>query len=242
MKQMLIYEQVTPVSVEQHGKHAWEAPAGFDFARHTNSVPVMAQEFSLAAMHYPIVFGQANDGVVPAVVLGVRDSENVFVGKDGSWDAQYIPAFIRRYPFVFGTDGKSDTFTLMVDEGAAGFKKNGKGEMLFDDKGGQTDFLKNVLTFLGEYQAQSQLTQAFCKLISDLGLLEVSEAHVPLPNDPERRLNGFQMVNREKLQNLPAEKVAELNKSGALELIHLHLFSLNNLMRLQEKMAKAAAS
>lgn len=241
MKQMLIYEQVVPVSIEQHANHAYLAPAGFDFARHTNSVPVMAQEFSLAAMHYPIVFGQANDGVVPAVVLGIRDSENVFVGKGGVWDAHYIPAFIRRYPFVFGTNEQAETFTLMVDEGAAGFKKNGKGEKLFDAKGGQTEFLKNVLNFLGEYQAQSQLTQAFCKKLTELELLEASEAHVPLPGDPERRLNGFLMVNREKLQNLPADKVAELNKTGALELIHLHLFSLNNLMRLQEKMAKAVA-
>jgi hypothetical protein len=204
-------------------------------------VPLVVAEFGPAAMNYAIVFGQASDGVVPAAVLGVRDQENIYVKADGSWDAPYVPAFIRRYPFVFGADQKAEVYTLMVDESFPGFNQSGKGERLFDSDGEQTAYLKNVMAFLSDYQAQTDATTAFTKTLSELNLLEEAEAHLPVPSDPERRMRGFLIINRDKLRALPADKLAELNKSGALELIHLHLFSMMNLGRLQEKMSAAAA-
>lgn len=241
MKQLLIYNDVVPVSRDRHAKYSYKPTGNYDFARQTNSVPLVAAEFAMAAMHYAIVFGQAADGIVPAAVLGVRDNENAFVTADYGWDAGYIPAFVRRHPFIFGSDKEAQMLTLMVDESCAGFNKSGKGEMLFDADGEQTAFVKNVMAFLGEYQGQTQATTVFTKTLSDLELLEPAEAHLPLPSDPERRLRGFLIVSRDKLKGLPAEKLAELHANGALELIYLHLFSLNNLSRLQEKMSAAAA-
>lgn len=241
MKQLLIYNDVIPVSKDKHAKYSYKPTGNYDFARQTNSVPLVAAEFAMAAMHYAVVFGQAADGVVPAAVLGVRDSENLFVAANGNWEAAYIPAFVRRHPFIFGSDDKTQTLTLMVDESCAGFNKSGKGELLFDADGEQTTFVKNVLAFLGEYQGQTLATNEFTKTLNDLGLLEPAEAHLPLPSDPERRLRGFLIVSRDKLKALPAEKLVELHNSGALELIYLHLFSLHNLSRLQEKMSAAAA-
>jgi hypothetical protein len=242
MKQMLIYEDVVPVTREKHGKLSLKPTNDYDFARQTNSVPLVVGEFGMVAQHYAIVFGQATDGAIPAAVLGARDNENVFVAADGSWSAAYVPAFIRRYPFVFGTDNKSETFTLMIDEKFAGLNKSGKGENLFDADGEQTVFLKNTMTFLSEYQGQVQATRNFVKRLGDLGLLDGAEAHLPTPADPERRLRGFLIVSREKLRALPADKLAELNTTGELELIFVHLLSLNNLQRLQEKMAQTPAA
>ncbi|MBV9551048.1 MAG: SapC family protein [Alphaproteobacteria bacterium] len=242
MKQMLIYDNVVPVTRDQHGKLALKPTGDYDFARQTNSVPLVVGEFALTAMHYAIVFGQTPDGPIPAAVLGVRDNENAFISADGNWGAPYIPAFIRRYPFVFGTDAKNETFTLMIDEKYPGLNTHGKGERLFDADGEQTVFLKNIMGFLSEYQGQVQATQAFSKKLADLGLLDGAEAHLPTPADPERRLRGFTIVSREKLRALPPEKLAELNASGELELIYLHLLSLNNLQRLPEKAAAPAAA
>jgi hypothetical protein len=242
MKQMLIYENVVPVTREKHGKLAIKATNDYGFARQTNSVPLVIGEFGMIAQNYAIVFGQATDGAIPAAVLGARDNENVFVAADGSWSAPYVPAFIRRYPFVFGTDQKAETFTLMIDEAFEGLNKAGKGEKLFDADGEQTAFLKNTMTFLSEYQGQIQATRAFVKKIEDLGLLDGAEAHLPTPADPERRLRGFLIVSREKLRALPADKLDELNKSGELDLIFTHMLSLNNLQRLQEKMAQTPAA
>jgi len=232
MKQMLIYEQVGPVTRDKHRDLAIMPTGSYDFARQTNSVPLVIGEFALTAMHYAIVFGQTADGPIPAGVLGVRDSENSFIAADGTWSAPYIPAFIRRYPFVFGSDEKNETFTLMIDENYPGINSEGKGERLFDSEGKETVFLKNIMGFLSEYQGQVQATQAFSKKLAELGLLDGAEAHLPAPGDPERRLRGFTIVSREKLRKLPAKTLAQLNETGELELIYLHLLSLNNLQRL----------
>jgi hypothetical protein len=242
MKQMLIYEDVVPVTRDKHGKVSLKGTNDYGFARQTNSVPLVAGEFGMVALHYAIVFGQATDGAIPAAVLGSRDNENVYVAADGSWSAPYVPAFIRRYPFVFGSDPKGETFTLMIDEKFAGLNTEGKGERLFDSEGEQTNFLKNTMSFLSEYQGQVQATRAFTKKLEDLGLLDGAEAHLPTPADPERRLRGFLIVSRDKLRALPAEKLAELNSTGELELIYTHLLSLNNLQKLQEKLAAQPAA
>ena len=98
--QLLIYEKAVPVSPQRHGDWSVKAGADFGFARHVNSVPLMAAEFPAAAAEYPVVF-TGTDNVMPAILLGAREKENLFVAEDGSWDGRYVPAFVRRYPFVF---------------------------------------------------------------------------------------------------------------------------------------------
>ncbi len=49
---------------------------------------------------------------MPAVLLGIRDQENLYVDDNGAWNAKYIPAFVRRYPFVFSSQDKN-TFNLV---------------------------------------------------------------------------------------------------------------------------------
>ena len=71
--------------------------ANFAFTKKTNSVPVTALEFGRAATEYPIVFaGPSPDRLMPVVVLGLRNEENLFVNTDGKWTGVYVPAFIRR--------------------------------------------------------------------------------------------------------------------------------------------------
>jgi len=90
----------------------------------------MAAEFASAALEYAIVFGGTGDVVLPAAVLGVRTDENLYVTEQGGWQAKYIPAFVRRYPFVFFTRDEGKTFTLCIDEAFPGFNQSGRGERL----------------------------------------------------------------------------------------------------------------
>ena len=124
--QLLIYETAVPVSSGRHGKAAIEAGRGYGFARKINSVPLTAVEFPLAAADYAIVFAQSGEEVVPVVILGARAGENLYVKDDDSWSAKYVPAFIRRYPFVFAAKDDGKTFTLCVDEAFQGLNVNMK--------------------------------------------------------------------------------------------------------------------
>ncbi|HET6606298.1 MAG TPA: SapC family protein [Rhodopila sp.] len=49
-------------------------------------------------------------------------------------------------------------------------------------------------------------------------------------------LSGFQAVSRARLAALPGNRLAELTGSGELELLYLHLQSLNNFEALKDRL------
>ena len=128
--QQLFYAQPTVVSQSQHAKASVDVARDYSFASSTNTVPLTAVEFPNAAAEYAIVFAGTEDAVMPAVVLGLRQQENLHVDEGGAWRGRYVPAFVRRYPFVFSSGDDGKTFTLCIDEGYPGFNKDGRGERL----------------------------------------------------------------------------------------------------------------
>ena len=54
-------------------------------------------------------------------------------------------------------------------------------------------------------------------------------------------LGGFMAINREKLKELPGDKLAELAKTDELELIYLHLQSMRNFGVLKDRLGLARA-
>jgi len=242
MTQLLIYETAVPVSASRHAGCGVETGGGFAFSRKVNSVPLMAVEFPVAAAEYAIVFAGNGDVVMPSVILGMRGNENAYLDEADGWKARYIPAFVRRYPFVFSASEDEKTFTLCVDEAFEGFNKDGKGQLMFDEAGKPTPYVDNVLRFLQEYQAQFQRTRAFCQKLKALDLLEPMQASMSLESGERLSLTGFMAVDRKKLKALPADKLAELLATDELELIYLHLQSMRNFNGMTERMAVARAT
>lgn len=236
--QLLIYQTAVPVSRSRHATAALRTGLGYGFTADVNSVPAMTVEFPQAAAEYPLVFSGQKGQVMPAVILGLRDRENLFVSPEGIWRGSYIPAFIRRYPFVFSREG--DRFVLCVDESYPGFNRDSDGERLFDPAGEPTEYTRTVLKFMEEFQAQFVRTQAFCTRLEELDLLEPTQAEVVAPSGARTSLRGFTAVNRPKLKALPAETLASLMASDHLELIFLHLQSLRNFEALKNRFAAAA--
>ena len=237
--QLLIYETAVPVSSGRHGDCAVIAGTDYSFARNVNSVPLMAVEFPNAAAEYAVVFA-GQDALMPAVILGMRGNENLYLSADGAWQAKYVPAFVRRYPFVFSTADDGKTFMLCVDESFPGFNREGRGQRLFGDDGKPTTYVDNVLKFLQEYQNQFRVTQSFCKHVNLLELLEPMQAEVTLASGEKSSLAGFMAVSRDKLKALTGEKLAALAKTDELELVYLHLQSLRNFERLKNRLAAMA--
>jgi hypothetical protein len=240
VKQLLFYENVVPVSSQRHKDLSIER-VDFAFAANVNSVPLTAVEIPAAAREYTVVFAGTDESVGPIVVLGVEGDKNQYVADDGTWNADYVPAFVRRYPFVFSRSEDGKQFTLCIDEGWAGCNREGRGERLFDDQGERTPYLDGLLKFLEDYQRQFQRTQAYCAKLKELGLLDAMQVQITLPSGEKRSLTGFQAANRTKIKELPAEKLAELVKSDELELTYLHLLSMNNLaITIKRSMGKTA--
>jgi hypothetical protein len=225
--QLLFYKEAVPVSKQQHASFSIDTTRDYSFAGGVNSVPLTATEFPYAARDYVIVFA-GEETPMPVAILGAQRDKNVFVSDDGQWQGRYIPAFVRRYPFVFASSEDGSRFTLCVDKEFKGLNEDDRGEKLFDEAGEKTSYLDRMLSFLQEYQLQFQRTQTFCKLLKELDLLETMQAQISLPSGNQQSLTGFQVINRDRLKALDGEKLAELAKTDALELVYLHLQSMNN--------------
>jgi SapC len=239
--QLLIYETVVPVSSVRHAKAYVETVSDYGFSKKINSVPLMAVEFPFAAADYAIVFAGTKEAFTPAVILGMRDKENLYLDEQGSWQAGYVPAFVRRYPFVFA-NSEGNTFTLCIDEGFAGFNVEGRGKPLFNDEGKPSEFTGDMLKFAQEYQHQFQRTTAFCDKLKKLDLLEPMQAQVSLSSGEKTFLTGFLAVDREKLKALETDKLADLVATDELELLYLHLYSMRNFSAVKDKLEGAAAN
>lgn len=244
-KQLMMYDNIQPLS-EKHAK--WSVGVeNHEFTSHMNSVPLLATEIALAAAEYPIIFSATgNEGeYLPLAVMGLKDGQNLLLNESNILSARYVPAFIRRYPFVLGGSKDSDMMALCLDEDSKCLDQNGvKGSRLFQDDGSHSDFLNDVVEFLKDYQYRAELTRTFTKKLHELDLLEPMSANISFKAKEAENINlgGFFVVKREKLKTISDADALDLFKKDGLELIYAHIQSLSNFNRLIDIMsAKLAA-
>lgn len=241
--QLMFYESAVPVSATRHALHSVQAGADYAFASHVNSMPVVAAEFAAAAREYPIVFAGPDASPMPFLVLGLRQKQNLYVAADGRWDARYVPAFARRYPFVFAMEpGGGNRAVLCIDESFAGVNTEGRGQRLFDDAGKGSQYVETMLKFLQDYQNQVALTGRFGARLAELGLLEPMQAQLKGAGGESAAITGFKVVSREKLKKLDGAVLSELAQNDGLELVYLHLQSLASFGELRDRYARVVAA
>jgi hypothetical protein len=107
------------------------------------------------------------------------------------------------------------------------------GQPIFNDEGEPTEATQSVMTLLESFQAQASFTHAFAQRMSDAGLLMEAHADLNEPDGSTQRLQGFFMVDEDKLQAFSDDQVLSWFRSGELALVYLHLASLKNLSALQ---------
>ncbi len=249
-----------PLDRKKHASLRFSPATDFSFARTQSSAPIPAGEIIEVARHYAIVFpdkvngdaapegAEAHERVVPQALLSMRAGSNVFVQEDGTWAAPYIPAHIRRYPFILGQLPESGKFAIMVDVEAPHFK-SGKGDPLFtlkeDGSGvepGET--ITQAREFLGRFQQELEATVKLLMPLEEQGVLVPRKVDVTF-NGKETSLAGFRVVDPEKLAALDDSVLAAWVRSGLMSIIYAHLHSLGNvreLARLQPPEDQKAAS
>jgi hypothetical protein len=222
---------------DKHRNRRVRASSSFNFARKANSLYLAGVEFNEACKEYAIVFTRVASGkTVPVAMLGLRARENLYVDPQAHWDAAYIPAFVRRYPFVLADLPGRTEMAVCVDEAFEGLNA-AEGEPLFDPQGNNTPFLQNALDFLNRYQAEYLRTEAFCRRLEQAGLLMEMNAKADLVDGRSFTINGLMIVDEKKLLALPDAAALSLFRSGELHLISMHLMSLSNMQKLVERMA-----
>lgn len=230
-----LYRRPVPVDREKH-KNTRIAPlAVFDFAAGIQSVPVTLGEFGEAHKEYPIVFLRTPQAkVLPAALLGLRRNENLYVNASGAWEARYVPAFVRRYPFIFA-DAGNDRLTLCFDELYVGVDAD-TGERLFVG-GVETPYLKRMLEFMSACQSDFRATEQFCKHIDELEVLTQMSAAAEMKSGEKYVIENFLVVDEAKLRGIDSVSVGRMFQSGELAFVYAHLMSLSNLGKLIDLLA-----
>ncbi len=239
MANLLFYTKPAALNKVVH-KDTKIKPLGdnYSFARSTNSVILAGVEFTEAAKEYPIVFAQAGESVVPVALLGLRNEENLFVHESGNWDARYIPAFVRRYPFVLAEAGEQNQRMVCIDEDYAGFDDE-SGEALFENDQ-PTPILKQAMDFLEEYQRQYTRTEAFVKRLQEYDLLMSLNAKIDMNDGQQFALQGLLAVDEKKLLQLSDDQALEFFRSGELAWLYCHLMSMGCMASLVDRIAKVS--
>jgi hypothetical protein len=234
-KQLLIYDNVAPVNRSTHRKVSVRQTSSFAFARDVNSVPIVDAEFARVCVEMPIVFARTETGLVSLALLGTQKDRNAFVDADNHWSGRYVPAFFRRYPFIFAVQPNSDQMTLCIDEAYEGLNSEDRGERMFDGEGKETSYLRNVLRFVEEYQATFARTQAFCDRLDAAGLLEEARIDYTLADGKAGRVTGFLRISGQKFRALDDADVLTMFRSGDLDMIQMHILSMQQVERLVNK-------
>jgi len=234
----LFYRQIVPLNAEAHA--TWRLlPESAGFAAEANSIPVVVGEFGSAAQHYPILFTGAE--AVPLAALGLAKS-NLFV-TDGVWAADsYVPAYVRRYPFVFIQTDDPENFALGVDAGSEQINRSGSDEGLaLFQEGKPSELVNNALRFCADFTREHDLTRTFAAALVENDLLVDRSIDVTLSNGTQMSINGFRVVDVEKFAKLPDNLVLAWHRNGWLALIHHHLSSLARFSALVQRQSAQAA-
>ncbi len=236
---VLFYKNPQPLSPEQHaGLGVKQIASPFEFLRTAHAIPVTVTEFGMAASAYPIIF--VGEERAPVVVMGVRQNENLFVREDGTTDPDfYVPAFVRRYPFVFANDNDGDRLLLCVDREAP--MVSNQPDIPFFENGEATEFTKNAIEFCKEFERQRRATVEFSNIMKKFDLFEQKTVSFQ-PRDPQgnevgeqQKIADYWAVDEEKLNNLSDEQFMELRANGALGAIYGHMISLLNWSRIIQR-------
>jgi len=223
----LFYQKPRVLIADAHRDLHLTAAHDFAFARATNAVPIMVPEFVEAQHSYPIVF--VGEPVHPAVVLGL-EQDNLFVAADGAWaEGRYVPAYVRRYPFVFIETADGEQLALGIDTASdrvVSAPDGGEGLVPLFDGDKPAPLTEGALRFSAALQASQVDTRAFCEALADQNLLIDQQAQGSFPDGRPFHVQGFRIVDAGLLAALPDEIVLDWNRKGWLALVHYHLASL----------------
>lgn len=227
----ILYNDLVPLQADQHAEWGTKALDGAHFLKDQHAIPVTVDEFVQVQRNYPIIFA-AGDNPVPLALMGLNEGVNVFVDDGGKINERvYIPAYIRRYPFMLAQLGPNpQELSLCFDPTSQSVGADWTAVKFFED-GQPSDGTKGILEFCQQFEESAQRTAGFVKELTDMDLLMDGEVTIqPEGADQPHVYRGFKMINEEKLRDLRGDQLRKMMQNGMLTLIVAHLFSLD-LMR-----------
>jgi len=224
--------QLTAISREQFADKTWRRYTSYAFAATSNLLPVTVVELTRLVPAMPLGLVQTENTFQLMAITSLQPGANLFVAPNGSWIGAYIPAVVRAYPFQLAKPQDRKESVLCFNSSSGLLGETGEGEAFFDADG-PSPAIKEIMNFLSETETSRALTQRLVDALQAAGLiqpwplnLQQGEQTVPV--------QGLFRIDEEALNALPDDELLDLRKTGALPLAYGQLFSMNQLMILQQ--------
>ncbi|WP_063465520.1 SapC family protein [Ectothiorhodospira sp. BSL-9] len=225
---------MTPLVLETHGHLGWRRAAGFGFARHLALQPLALDEIRRVAQGMPVMFRRVDECWQAVAVMGPIAEVNVYVARDGRWQAPYVPAALRVYPFCLDEAEQG----LALWEGAAVVPVGSEGDEALGDQ--VTPFFDG-----GAYSEPLVKTQAFLHTLArgiasvhpTLAYLEERQLLSPwqVPDidhpQPEHALEGLYQLDERAFNALSDADWLTLRRWQSLGWLYAHLDSPHHATR-----------
>jgi len=222
-----MYKNLVVLDKEKHKSLKVKPMKDLMFAKDLAFVPVMASEVELVGKTFPVVFtADENPMLIALISLG---GENLAINENGKWIAEYVPLFLRKYPFsVASTQENPKQKIILIDEDSDLVSKR-EGKALFTKDGKNSEVLDRAISFLDTYEQNNTVTKNVVNLIKDSDILEDREITVGEGEESKTLVEGFKVVNKEKLNELSDDVLADWVRKGIISMIDAHLKSLENI-------------
>jgi SapC len=193
-------------------------------------------EFRSVQAFYPILFHRDQKGeFYPVALFGFQTGENLFLDDTG-WHARYVPAMIRRQPFLIGFEaaagpGGEKRRMLSIDMSSPRVNSE-RGESLFQPLGGRTPFLEEMANLIETIYQGAELNTRFVQALQQHQLIESVTVDIALDDGSRNQLLGFYAIDEEKVQGLSGEVLGEFSRQGFLMPLFMILASTVNVRTL----------
>lgn len=228
----LLYKDPVVLRFEDHKRKALLPLDNYRFSENAVAIPLLVSEFAHAVRHYPIIFA---DGEQPAplALVGLNDGKNLFLTAEGNWrTGAYVPAYLRRYPFIVTEVVDSGQQFLAIDAGSdrfADIDARDDAQPLFDDLGGSTELATQAISFCQAFHADHLRSEAFGRALKEQELLMPRQAAMQFSESDKFTMEGFSTVDAKKFHALTNPSLLqEWHSNGWLTAISLHIASIQN--------------
>jgi hypothetical protein len=228
-----LLNRAEPLDPARHAELRVIAGRDFDFVSRLHTIPLSAVEFMASARHYPIIFAGTGSAMQPVALVGLRPDENLFVRPGGGWsEGCYVPAILRRAPFVLLQDTKQgrDGVGLCLDVDSPLVSRT-EGAPLFK-QGRPTEIVAKMARFAASYSKEQARTRQFIAALQQHDLLVERRMEITLGTGQKIVFSGFHVIDEERLRRLDDAAAVTFFRRGWTALCVAHFLSLGNMGRL----------
>ena len=206
----------------------------FAFCKDQLSALVGLSEILPCSRELPVLFSKFEDTFSPIVLLGTPVFGNMVL-EDGRWNAGYIPAVFRAYPFLLlQIDNEQKQLTIGVDRDCS-LLSTEDGEALFNAEGEASDILLSAGQMLSSIRADQQRAALLGSYLASKNLLVPFSITANAGGEQAQpqvfSFDGLYFVEEKSLAQLADEDFLFLKNEGALPFLYAHIFSLSRIGR-----------